>query len=401
MVRPQLEVADIFRAHAEAFFEAGGEFVSSAKRRVARKIVACRTAALGGHVDRCDRCDYERSSYNSCRNRHCPKCQAAARAEWLEAREAELLPVEYFHVVFTVPPAIAAVALQNKRVMYGILMRASAETLQQIAADPQHLGARIGGLAVLHTWGQNLMHHPHVHCVVPGGGVSCDGDRWVSCRPGFFLPVRVLGRLFRGKLLAMTRRAFAKGELSFQGELAPLHDASAFASHLEPAYATDWVVYAKPPFGDTAQVLKYLARYTHRVAISNQRLISLEDGRVEFRWKDYARGNRRSTMTLDATEFIRRFLLHVLPRGFMRIRHFGLLANACRSEQLPRCRELLGCTASTAAAEKPDHATDGDDCRRCPSCEQGRLDRLRLPPFHPALTTRSVPALQPAVVDTS
>jgi hypothetical protein len=319
----------VLAAHAGAFFRASGGAVSSAKRRVVRKLVTCRSPALGGHIDRCDQCDYERVSYNSCRNRHCPKCQAAARAMWLEAREADLLPVEYYHVVFTVPPAIAEVALQNKKVMYGILMRASAETLLQIAADPKHLGARIGVLSVLHTWGQNVMHHPHVHCVVAGGGISPEGNRWVSCPPGFFLPVKVLSKVFRGKFLEQTRRAFARGELSFQGPLACLEDPDAFASRLKATYATDWVVYAKPPFGGPTQVLRYLARYTHRVAISNRRLVSLQNGRVKFRWKDYAHGNRCRTMTLEATEFIRRFLLHVLPKGFMRIRSSGLLANPC------------------------------------------------------------------------
>jgi hypothetical protein len=381
VARPPLEVADIVRTHAGAFLKAFGGVVSSAKRRVLHAIASCRTAALGGHVERCDRCAHEVISYNSCRNRHCPKCQAAARAEWLEAREADLLPVPYFHVVFTVPPAIAELALQNKRVMYGILLRASAQTLLQIAADPKHLGAQIGLLSVLHTWGQNLMHHPHVHCVVPGGGLALDGQRWISCRPDFFLPVRVLGRFFRGKFLAMTKRAFADGKLSFQGDLAPLHDSKAFAAHLAPCYRTDWVVYAKKPFGGPTQVLKYLARYTHRVAISNHRLLSLEDGWVRFRWKDYAHGNKKRVMTLDAAEFIRRFLLHVLPRGFMRIRHYGLLANARRAELLARCCEAL-------AADKPQEpavpseapAPPSDDAARCPMCRVGRMVMVqRLP----------------------
>jgi len=374
VARPPLEVADVVRAHAGAFLKAVGGAVSSAKRRVLHAIASCRTATLGGHVERCDRCAHEVISYNSCRNRHCPKCQAAARAEWLEAREADLLPVPYFHVVFTVPPAIAEIALQNKRVMYGILLRASAQTLLQVAADPKHLGAQIGLLSVLHTWGQNLMHHPHVHCVVPGGGLAPDGERWISCRPNFFLPVRVLGRVFRGKFLAMTKRAFADGRLSFQGNLAPLHDPKVFATHLAPCYRTDWVVYSKKPFGGPTQVLKYLARYTHRVAISNHRLLSLEDGRVRFRWKDYAHGSKKRVMTLDAAEFIRRFLLHVLPRGFMRIRHYGLLANARRAELLSRCRESL-------AADKPQEpavpseapAPPSDDAARCPICRVGRM----------------------------
>ena len=401
MARPPLEVADVLAAHARAFFEARSGIVSSAKRRVVRKLVTCRTAALGGHIDRCDRCDYERVSYNSCRNRHCPKCQAAARAEWLEAREADLLPVEYFHVVFTVPAGIAEITLQNKKIMYAILLRASAETVQQIAGDPKHLGARIGLLSVLHTWGQNLLHHPHVHCVVPGGGLSPDGNSWVSCRPGFFLPVGVLSKVFRGKFLDMTRHAFANGELSFQGALAPLNDAHAFATHLKTACETDWVVYAKPPFGGPAQVLKYLARYTHRIAISNHRLVSLENGRIKFRWKDYAHGNRHRTMTLDAGEFIRRFLLHVLPKGFMRIRHFGFLANACRTERLRRCRELLGCSSPTSVvAEDANDSLDDDKLRRCPSCSEGHLIRRELPPFHPDLAPRPVAKPPPALAGT-
>lgn len=402
MARPSLEMADVLAAHADAFFEARGGIVSSAKRRVVRNIVTCRTSALGGHIERCDRCDYERVSYNSCRNRHCPRCQAAARAEWLDARGADLLPVEYFHVVFTVPTGIAEIALQNKKAMYAVLLRASAETLQQIAADPKHLGARIGVLSVLHTWGQNLLHHPHVHCVVPGGGLSPDGDKWVSCRPGFFLPVRVLSKVFRGKFIDFTRRAFAKGELSFQGELARLNDPHAFASHLSTAYATDWVVYAKPPFGGPGQVLKYLARYTHRVAIANHRLVSLDDSQVTFRWKDRTHGNRPRTMTLGACEFIRRFLLHVLPRGFMRIRHFGFLANPCRAEQLRRCRELLASpTPTSAAASDSNGCSDDDEPRRCPSCEVGRLIRLELPRvyWYPPLPSASTP--QPAFLDTS
>jgi len=399
VVRPLLEVADVLSAHADAFFEARGGAMSSAKRRVVRKLVTCRSAALGGHIDQCDQCDYERISYNSCRNRHCPKCQAAARAEWLEAREADLLPVEYFHVVFTVPLGIAEIALQNKKAMYGILLRASAETLQKIAADPKHLGARVGVLSVLHTWGQNLMHHPHVHCVVPGGGISLEGDKWVPCRPGCFLPVKVLSKIFRGKFLAMTRRAFAQGELSFQGHLARLNDADAFDAHLQATYATDWVVYAKPPFGGAGQVLRYLARYTHRVAISNRRLVSLENGKVKFRWKDYAHGNRHRTMSLDAHEFIRRFLLHILPKGFMRIRHFGFLANACRTEQLRRCRKLLGCSRANVPVDIADNSSPDDQPRLCPSCRTGHLIRCDLP--QPGLRLPKQPTVQPALIDTS
>ena len=382
MVRPPIEVADVFAAHADTFVKVRGDAVSSAKRRVLRDLVVCRTAALGGHMEQCDKCGYERPAYNSCGNRHCPKCQAAARAKWLEARSADLLPVEYFHVVFTVPPPIAEIALQNKKVMYGILMRSAAETLKQIAADPKHLGAKIGFLSVLHTWGQNLHHHPHVHCVVPGGGLSLDGKRWVSCHPGFFLPIDVLSSVFRGKLLDLTRRAFADRKFRFQGVLAKLEDADAFAAHLKKSYVTDWVVYAKRPFGGPAQVLKYLARYTHRVAISNHRLVSLRNNQVQFRWKNYARGNRQRVMTLDAVEFIRRFLLHVLPKGFVRIRQYGLLANRCRNEDLAQCRKLLGgndkdsgdLTDSICAL-----ANDGQETT-CPVCGEGTMVRVAVIP---------------------
>ena len=382
MVRPPIEVADIFAAHADTFLEVYGEAVSSAKRRVLRDLVVCRTAALGGHMERCDECGHERPAYDSCRNRHCPKCQAAARAKWLEARAADLLPVEYFHVVFTVPPPIAAIALQNKKVMYGILMRAAAETLKQIAADPKHLGAKIGFLSVLHTWGQNLQHHPHLHCVVPGGGLSLDGERWVSCPPGYFLCVRVLSSVFRGKFLDLTRRAFADGKLQLQGALAELEEADAFAAHLKKSYANNWVVYAKRPFGGPAQVLKYLARYTHRVAISNHRLVSMNNEQVQFRWKNYARGNRQRVMTLDAVEFIRRFLLHVLPKGFVRIRQSGLLANRCRSENLARCRELLGGDDDDSGdlTELIGALTDDGQEPTCPVCGKGQMVRVAVIP---------------------
>ena len=392
-------MADIFAAHADAFLEACGGAVSSAKRRVLRNLVACRTAALGGRVEHCDRCDYERIAYNACRNRHCPKCQAAARAEWLEAREADLLPVEYFHVVFTLPKAIADIALQNKKTMYSILLRASADTLLQIAADPKHLGARIGFLSVLHTWGQNLLHHPHVHCVVPGGGLSPDGSRWVACPLSFFLPVKVLSRVFRGKFLDLTRRAFARGGLSFQGKLAHLEDPDRFLAYLKRTYACDWCVYAKPPFGGPNQVLKYLARYTHRVAISNQRLLSLSDGKVRFRYKDYARGSRHRTMELDAVEFIRRFLLHVLPSGFVRIRHYGLLANASRAVKLPICRALLGFEQHDTPDS--DNSVDLDQAKedesQCPACKKGRLIRRLLRPDPSFLSQHR----QPIAIDSS
>jgi hypothetical protein len=304
-----LEVADIFRQIGPAYREQHADALSRGQRRAMRDIERCRTAALGGHVEQCDACGHQRISFNSCRSRHCPKCQSLVRAQWLEDRQAELLPVEYFHVVFTMPQEIAAIAYQNKAVLYDILFHATAETLRTIAADPKHLGAKIGCIAILHTWGQNLLHHPHLHCVVPGGGVSPDGKRWISCRPGFFLPVRVLSRLFRRLFLAQLQQAFDDDELQFFNSLAALQDRAAFAKYLAPARQTGWVVYAKAPFGGPQQVLQYLGRYTHRVAISNNRLIDFADGQVTFAWKDYRHESRNKLMRLDAPEFVRRFLL--------------------------------------------------------------------------------------------
>ena len=332
MPRAALSVAEVFRRYGDAFRTEVGAALSTAQSRVMTAIVQCRTAALGGHVEQCDRCGHRRVWYNSCRNRHCPACQSLARAEWLERRRADLLPTEYFHVVFTVPPAVAEIAAQNKAVVYGLLFRAVADTLRTIAADPRHLGAEIGFFAVLHTWGQTLVHHPHLHCVIPGGGLAGDGSGWVACRPGFFLPVRVLSRYFRRVLLAALADAFESGQLRFAGRLQPLADARRFAEHLRPARQTEWVVYAKRPFAGPEQVLDYLGRYTHRIAISNQRLRSLDDGAVRFRYTDYRSNgaSRHKTMTLAAPEFIRRMLLHVLPPGFHRIRHYGFLANRAR-----------------------------------------------------------------------
>lgn len=339
-----------------------------------KALASCRTAALGGHRLACDHCGDSRIAYNSCRNRHCPKCQAGARAEWLEDRQADLLPVGYFHVVLTLPAPLGNLAWQNKRVLYGALFSASAETLLEIAADPKHLGAEIGFLSVLHTWGQNLLHHPHVHCVVPGGGLSADGQRWVACRENFFLPVRVLSRVFRGKFLARVREAYNRGELSFHGELARHAGPAAFKDWLKPFYHKEWVVYAKPPFGGPEQVLKYLARYTHRVAISNDRLISMEGDQVTFRWKDYASHSRLRTMTLSASEFIRRFLLHVLPSGFMRIRYYGFLANGHAQAKLALCRRLLGaCGPLERDADVVAEAPAEVEAERCPTCDVGRL----------------------------
>jgi len=377
--RPTLEVADIFRRHGAEYRQRRGVAMSPLQHRVMRAIEQCRTAALGGHRDRCDRCGHERISYNSCRNRHCPKCQSLAKAKWLQARLAELLEVEYFHVVFTVPDAIAPVALQNKRVIYGILFRAASETLRNLAADPRHLGAQIGFLAVLHTWGQNLLHHPHLHCVIPGGGVSPDGCRWIHCRQGFFMPVRVLSRMFRGKFLASLKAAFHDGKIRLHGKLAPLADSRSFRDLLNTTRKTDWVVYCKRPFGGPAQVLDYLGRYTHRVAISNHRLLRLQDGKVTFRWKDYRHGNRLRLMTLDAPEFIRRFLLHVLPTRFVRLRHYGLLSNRHRNRNLATCRDLLRQLPLPAGdLRSPDwkshfQALTGENLDTCPVCRLGTM----------------------------
>jgi hypothetical protein len=336
-----LEVAEVVRRYGAAYRQAQAGHLGRVERRVMGAIEACRTAALGGHVEHCADCGLVRIAYNSCRNRHCPKCQSLARAEWLAERQAELLPVPYFHVVFTVPAAVAEIAFQNKAAVYAILFRAAAETLCTIAADPRHLGAEIGVVAVLHTWGQNLHHHPHVHCVVPGGGLSLDGTRWIACRPGFFLPVRVLSRLFRRLFLEQLQAASDAGTLGFFGNLAGLADAAAFEQHLAKLRQLEWVVYAKPPFGSPDQVLAYLGRYTHRVAIANSRLVRLEQGQVSFRWRDYRHHDKPKVMTLAASEFIRRFLLHTLPDGFHRIRHYGFLANGHRRTKLAQCRQLL------------------------------------------------------------
>ena len=338
----------------------------------------CRTAALGGHVERCGDCGHQRIAYNSCRNRNCPKCQGLARAQWLADRQAELLDVPYFHVVFTVPEAVATIAFQNQTAVYDILFRAASETLGTIAADPKHLGAEIGFLAVLHTWGQNLLHHPHLHCLVPGGGIAPDGRRWVSCRPGFFLPVRVLSRMFHGLFLHYLEKAFANGELNFFSAHRHLHEPAAFRRHLAPVRDTEWVVYAKRPFAGPAQVLDYVGRYTHRVAISNNRLVSMDEGKVHFRWKDYRNGNKQKTMSLQAGEFIRRFMIHVLPDGFHRIRYYGFLGNCHRARKLELCRELLR-MAPAAPAEPPADYRDryealtGSALHQCPHCRTGMM----------------------------
>jgi hypothetical protein len=342
VTRPPFEVADIVRQHSDRFLETHRAWVTGQHRRVLRAIAQCRTAALGGHRDRCEQCAQPTLSYNSCRNRHCPKCLTAARNAWVAAREAELLPVGYVHIVFTMPELLARLALANKRVVYDVLIRAAAETLRHVAANPKRLGAAIGGLMVLHTWGQRLQHHPHVHCVVPMGGLAPDTTRWIHARPRFFLPIPVLRKLFRGKLMAGIRDAFRNGRLDFPGSLEPLKPDAAFRAFLRSLYRQTWVVYAKPPFGSAAHVLHYLARYTHRVAISNHRLVDVTDDTVSFRWKDYRHGSQVRTLTLDVNEFLRRFLLHVLPTRFVRIRYFGFLASRCRTRALPQCRQAIG-----------------------------------------------------------
>jgi hypothetical protein len=360
--RPALEVADILRAHGPAWREAERGHLSLAQLKVMSAITQCRTAALGGHVLRCDGCGLDQVSYNSCRNRHCPKCQSGAAKRWLDARQADLLPVEYYHVVFTLPAPIADIAYTNKAAIYGLLFDVAAEVLQTIAADPRHLGARIGATLVLHTWGSALTHHPHVHGIVPGGGLAPDGSRWVACRPGFFLSVRVLSRLFRRRFLEELQRLHGSGALRFFGEHASLADAAAFTAWLAPLRKCEWVVYAKRPFAGPQAVLAYLSRYTHRVAISNTRLLAMDERGVTFRWKDYrAKGTtRHKAMTLSPQEFMRRFLLHVLPGGFHRIRHYGLLANSSRRDNLALARELLHATP-------PPSSESADDASAAPA----------------------------------
>jgi len=381
-MRPTLDVADIVRAHGDEFRRAHAASLSPRQKRALRNIELCRTAALGGHLERCDQCDHQRNAYNSCADRHCPKCQSLARAKWLEQRQAELLPVEYFHVTFTLPEPLAQLSLQNKREMYDLLFRATAETLQTIAADPQHLGAQIGFFCILHSWGQTLTAHPHLHCVVPGGGISLDGSRWVACLPRFFLPVKVLSERFRNVYLRYLEQAYTAGKLQFYGDLEPLSKPTNFARYLAPLGEKKWVVHAKPPFGGPERVLDYLGRYTHRVAISNNRLLELKDGQVTFTYKDYKHEQRRKVMTLSADEFLRRFLLHVLPDGFQRIRYYGLLGNRHRAENLARCRELLAVPVPIPQPE-PDYRErcrqlNGQDPLRCPQCKTGQMVRIAL-----------------------
>jgi hypothetical protein len=397
VARPTLEVADIFRDHGPAWRAANAGHVSLGQLKVMSAIERCRTAALGGHVAQCEDCSHTRISYNSCRNRHCPKCQGAAARDWLAERQAELLPVGYFHVVFTLPAAVADIAYHNKRLVYDLLMRISAETMLTIAADPKHLGATIGITSVLHTWGSAMTHHPHVHMIVPGGGIARDGQRWVACRPGFFLPVRVLAKLFRRRFLDKLAAAHAAGRLQFFGDRAHLADPRAFAAFLKPLRKTKWFVYAKRPFAGPEAVLAYLSRYTHRVAISNRRLIAADADSVTFKVKDYRIDGpgRTKTMTLAAHEFIRRFLIHVLPKGLHRIRHYGFLANGGRADNIARIRLMLD---GAATPEQPlhDHSDDDGQADACPYCG-GRM--IVIETFEPGATPRYRPTTP--TIDTS
>ncbi|HXM93599.1 MAG TPA: IS91 family transposase [Candidatus Dormibacteraeota bacterium] len=367
MSRPPLEVADLIRSAGAAFIERNRQWISWKHIKVLLAIARCRTAALGGHLDECTRCGHRATiSYNSCRNRHCPKCQTAARERWIAARQRELLPTRYVHVVFTLPHRLAPLALQNKKILYDLLFRASAETLLEVARDPRHLGAELGFFTVLHTWSQKLGLHPHVHCVIPAGGLSLDHTHWLKSRYQFFLPINVLRRVFRGKFVAGLQRAFQEGQLNFHGEMTLLAHPKTFAAWLRPLFRKDWVVYAKPPFGGPQYVLQYLGRYTHRVAISNHRLVSFVDGNVTFRWRDSAHNNEQKLLTLTVDEFLRCFLLHVLPKGFVRIRNFGFLANRRRATLLPLCFHLLGSPQQTK--QELSTANDANNPRLCPKC---------------------------------
>jgi hypothetical protein len=366
MNRPPLEVADLVRVAGQAFIERNRKWISWKHVKVLLAIQRCRTAVLGGHLDECTRCGHRAISYNSCRNRHCPKCQAGARDRWLEKRRRELLPTPYVHVVFTLPRPLAPLALQNKKIVYDLLFRTSAETLLEIARDPRHLGAEIGFFSVLHTWNQKLQLHPHVHCVIPNGGLSPNRLHWIKTRYAFFLPVQVLGRVFRGKFVAALKRAFQDGQLHFHGDLKPLAQPKTFFAWLRPLFRKDWVVYAKRPFGGPEYVLRYLGRYTHRVAISNHRLVTFADQKVTFHWRDSAHKNEQRRMTLSLDEFLRRFLLHLLPDGFVRIRHFGFLANRQRATLLPLCFQLLSSAPQTE--QDTSGVKNANDLWQCPKC---------------------------------
>lgn len=370
-MRTTLEVADIFRRHGPAYAQAHAGHIGRVERRVISAIALCRTAALGGHVEACDDCSHSRVAYNSCRNRHCPKCQTAAREQWLNDRRADLLPVPYFHVVFTVPAEVAEIAFHNKAVVYAILFDAVAATLKTLAADPRHLGGEIGFIAILHTWGQALTHHPHIHCLVPGGALVA-GNQWLACRPRFFLPVHVLSRLFRRLFLERLQAAYCAGRLRFSAALARLNDADVFAASIRELRRKDWIVYSKPPFGSPEHVLAYLGRYTHRVAIANSRIVSVDDNSVSFRWRDYRRGHAPRVMSLAPDEFIRRFLIHTLPDGFHRIRHYGFLANGCRRARIGTIRQILPSPKAVnhEATADPDTSVKRTyfDASVCPCC---------------------------------
>jgi Putative transposase/Transposase zinc-binding domain len=394
MARPPLEVADLIRAAGTTFYQRSRKWFTWLHLKILTAIVCCRTSTLGGHIDECSRCGHRAISFNSCRNRHCPKCQSNARDRWLEARRRELLPVRYAHVVFTLPRQLAPLALQNKSEIYGLLFRASAETLLTVARDERHLGADIGFFSVLHTWNQQLLHHPHVHCVVPAGGLSPDHQRWISTQPSFFLPVKVLSRVFRGKFVEGLRALHAYGKLGFYGRLAHLQTPQAFAAWLRPLFRSDWIVYSKRPFGGAEHALRYLGCYTHRVAISNHRLVSLAEGRVTFRWRDSAHKNKKRSMSLPVEEFVRRFLLHVLPPGFVRIRHFGFFAHRRRAILLPMCFHLLATEDQTRPSSRSQSTSEIMEplwiCPRCggPMVLIERLTptqaRLRSPPTETA-----------------
>lgn len=411
MSKPVLEVAEVVRRFGAAFLEVYGSTLSLAQQTVLRALVLCRTAALGGHLEQCDNptCGFQRPAYNSCRNRHCPKCQSLAQARWIQARQQQLLPIVYFHVVFTLPEAIARLALQNKAVVYNLLFQTVAATLRSIAADPKHLGAEIGFFAILHTWGQQLTHHPHLHCVVPAGGLSLHGQRWIACpcsnKNGkhFFLPVKVLSARFRHLFRDALLQALHQGQLSFFGDLAGLSDPQTFRRWLRAASHCRWVVYAKRPFGGPAQVIEYLGRYTHRVAISHHRLLKIENDRLSFSWKDYRHGGAPKILALPAVEFLRRFLLHVLPTGFVRIRYFGFLANCHATDKIATCRRWLQVAPATLLLPNPpaDYRTlylqlTGQSLELCPLCQKGRL--IRVPLLHAALPqlSRAPPAAKPA-----
>jgi hypothetical protein len=392
VARSGLEVADVFRRYGQAYRQTHAAVLSSAQHRVMSAIELCRTAALGGHVEQCNHCGHKRVWYNSCRDRHCTSCQCLSRAKWLEDRRSELLETQYFHVVFTVPNELAAIAYQNKQEVYTVLFRAVRETLQTIAADPKHLGAQIGFFAVHHTWGQNLLFHPHLHCVVPGGGLSFDRKRWITCRANFFLPVKVLSRLFRRLFLSYLEKAFDQGKLQFFSSLEVCRERRTFLRYIGPTRKLKWVVYAKPPFAGPDEVLKYVAGYTHSVAISNSRLLDIDNEKVRFRWKDYRNENRHKTMSLSGDEFIRRFLLHILPEGFQRIRYYGLLANRHRIDNLALCRKLLKMPPPEPKPEEKEDYRDryekltGHSLKKCPACHEGEmivietLERTSMPP---------------------